>query len=336
MLTSHPDHPVDSTFADKPRMMQVIGITNTSKENLSEDPGNPARHPTVWVCLAVYNRIGYTQQCLELLRRQTYRNVTPVVVDDGSNDGTSAMIAKGYPETVLLRGDGSLYWTGAMHVGIAHILNHSHNDDYALLLNDDLVFGDNLIQELLRAMTVHPRSLIQAVESCADDPDLIWQGGVRINFWTAKHHRLNYHRRISEFPRGHFEPSDYLTGRGVLAPVEVFRVAGNYDARYKQGGDPEFARRAARKGYHLLVAYDIPVLSYEKGRNLNEAESYALSDITLYYFSILSNTRLATRWKTASDMTDSAVQSLVFFSFDLARITWHFIKRVRLRSPMTQ
>jgi GT2 family glycosyltransferase len=319
-----------------PRLTQVIDIDKASQEQISRDAGTHADHPTVWVCIAVYNRIGYTQKCLELLCRQTYPKVTPVVVDDGSTDGTSAMIATQYPETVLLQGDGSLYWAGAMHVGVAHILNHSENDDYVLLLNDDLVFDDHLIEELFRAMTVHPRSLIQAVESCVDDPDVIWQGGVRINFWTAKHRRLNYHRRISEFPRGHLERSDYLTGRGVLAPVEVFRVAGNYDASYKQGGDPEFARRAARKGYHLLVAYDIPVLSYEKGRNLNETESYELSDIKRYYFSVLSNTRLATRWKSASDMTESVLQCLVFMCFDIARITWHFIKRVKLRSPLTQ
>src|ERR1700709_529254 len=110
------------------------------------------------------------------------------------------MVAGEYPESVLLRGDGSLYWTGAMHLGIAHILSHSATNDYVLLLNDDLIFGEDLIERLLGAMKWHPRSLIQAVESCADDPDLIWQGGVRMNWWTARHVRLNHHRRISDFP----------------------------------------------------------------------------------------------------------------------------------------
>ena len=291
-----------------------------------------AAAPTVWVCIAVFNRIQYTRKCLEQLRQQTYPNVRPVVVDDGSRDNTSAMIAAEHPEAVLLQGDGFLYWTAAMHLGLAHIIAHAAANDYVLLLNDDLLFTPDLIEKLLETSKRHPRSLIQAVESCVDDPDVIWQGGVRMNWWTAKHKRLNHHRRLSEFPPGHFEKSDYLTARGVLAPMEVIRAIGNYDRSHKQYGDGEFTRRAAKNGFGLFVSYDVVVLSYDKGKNLNEAESYSLADLKRYYFGVLSSARLSTRWKQATSMTNSGVQGLVFFAFDVARITGHFLKRLKLRS----
>ena len=299
-------------------------------EQSTANHGAQTGGPTVWVCVAVFNRIVYTRKCLEQLRGQTYPNLRAVVVDDGSSDGTSAMVTTEHPDVILLQGDGSLYWTGAMHLGIAHIIAHSAANDYVLFLNDDLVFGTDLVQKLLTTSKLHPRSLIQAIESCVDDPDLIWQGGAKLNWWTAKHCFLNYHRRISEFPAGHFEKSDYLTARGVLAPMEVFRVIGNYDRSYKQSGDPEFSRRAAKNGFNLIVSYDVPVWSYNKGRNLNEAESYSLSDFTRYYFGVLSNFRLSTRWKQATSMTNSGVQALVFFCFDLTRITGHFVKRLKI------
>ena len=290
--------------------------------------------PVIWVCIAVFNRIRYTRKCLELLLCQTYRNIRPVIVDDGSSDGTSAMVTAEHPGAVLLRGDGSLYWTGAMHLGIAHILAHSAANDYVLLLNDDLVFAADFVEKLLEKSKLHPRSLIQAIESCVDDPNLIWEGGVKINWWTAKHWRLNYHRHISEFPPGHFEKSDYLTARGVLVMMEVFKVVGNYDASYKQSGDPEFTRRAAKNGYDLIVTYDVPVLSYDKGKNLNETEAYSLSDLKKYYFGVLSNARLATRWKDAMSMTNSGVQAIVFFAFDVTRHTVHFFKRWKVHRPI--
>ena len=307
-------------------------VMNAKK--IVEDGSAQTNVPTVWVCIAVFNRIHYTRKCLELLLEQTHPKVRSVVVDDGSTDGTSAMVTAEHPEAVLLRSDGSLYWTAAMHLGMAHILAQAEPNDYALFLNDDLLFGPDLVEKLLEAMKLHPRLVIQAVESCADDPDLIWQGGVRINFWTAKHWRLNFHRRISEFPSGHFERSDYLTGRGVLAPMELFRVIGNYDVSYKQYGDPEFTRRAWKNGYDLLVNYDVSVLSYDKGRNLNESQSYSLADLKRYYFGTLSNSQLSTRWIQAMSMTNSRVQALAFFACDFARITAHFVARLKMRSPV--
>jgi len=268
---------------------------------------------------------------LELLLAQTYPRLRTIVVDDGSNDGTYEMVRVEHPEVVLLRGDGSFYWTGAMHLGIEHILAHCAPDDYVLLLNDDLVFALDLVENLIDTVRRHPRSLVQAIESCLDDPDLIWQGGAEINWWTAKHRFLNYHRRLSEFPPGYCQRSAYLTGRGVLVPVEVFRNVGNFDPRYQQNGDPEFTRRAANAGYDLLVAYDVSVLSYKKGDNLNEAESYTLADLKQYYFGVLSVTRLSTRWRDAKLMTDSRVQALVFAAFSFVRITVHFFKRLRIR-----
>ncbi len=301
--------------------------TTSTQQNAAADRN---ASPTVWVCIAVFNRIHYTRKCLGLLDNQTYSNVRSVVVDDGSRDGTPAMIVDEHPEVVLLRGDGFLYWTPAMHLGMEHIMAHAEADDYVLLLNDDLLFPTNFVEQLIEKSKQHPRALIQAVECCVDDPELIWQGGARINWWTAEHRLLNYHCRITAFPSGHFEQADYLTARGVLAPMKVIRDIGNYDKRYKQCGDGEFTRRAAKKGYPLLVTYDVPVFSYEKGRNLNEKESYSLGDLKRYYFGVLSNYRIYTRWLQATTMTSSGLQALVFFAFDLVRITAHFIKRLKV------
>jgi GT2 family glycosyltransferase len=298
---------------------------------VSDEPSLRRKQSTIWACVAVFNRIQYTRRCLELLLAQTYPKLRTIVVDDGSSDGTYDMVLVEHPEVVLLRGDGSLYWTGAMRLGIEYILAHCAADDYVLFLNDDLVFAPDLVEKLLETERRHPGALVQAVESCLEDPDLIWHGGTEIDWWTAKYRLLNYHRRISEFPPGYCQSSAYLTGRGVLVATDVFKKVGNFDPRYRQYGDPEFTRRAAKAGYELLVAYDVPVLSYKKGDNLNEAESYSLSDLKQYYFGVLSVASLSTRWRDAILMTHSRLQALVFAAFSFIRITGHFLKRLRIR-----
>lgn len=312
--------------------MEVRGADRTA-DNADNLPAGTVHStmPTVWVCMAVFNRIGYTRKCLEYLNDQTYPGIQTVVVDDGSTDGTSDMVSTFYPETILLRGDGTLYWTGAMHLGITHILEHCEDHDYVLLLNDDLVFSQDLVERLLDIAKCHPRSLVQAVESCVDNQSLIWQGGAEINWWTAKHRLLNYHRSIHDFKPGYCQESAYLTGRGVLVPIEVFRSAGNFDKSYQQNGDPEFTRRAAKAGYALLVAYGVPVFSYSKGDNINETDCYLLTDLRKYYFGVLSMARLSTRWKDAMSMTNSRFQGAVFFAFSVIRTTGHFCRRLHLR-----
>ncbi len=43
---------------------------------------------TVYVVIPVFNRLHFTRACLGALQRQTYPNVTVIVADGGSTDGT--------------------------------------------------------------------------------------------------------------------------------------------------------------------------------------------------------------------------------------------------------
>lgn len=285
---------------------------------------------TVWAVLAVFNRRAFTVKCIEQLMAQTWSDIKVVVVDDGSNDGTREVIRDRFPSVQVVEGDGNLYWTGSMRIGVEVVLESADHDDYLLVLNDDLVFDESFVADMVKVSCQHANALIHASNSFLDNKNVIDFGGRRMNWWTAKSTLCNRGRRRSDFPKGHCEPSDMLWGRGLLVPMRILRKIGNYDYRYQQSGDSEFSRRAAKLGYELLVTYDVVAYKYPEDKpNINLREALGLLEWKNYYFGVLSQARLKTLFLNSMLMTNNVFQGYVFFCFYVARHTWSFGRRLR-------
>jgi GT2 family glycosyltransferase len=287
----------------------------------------------IFVVIPVHNRKDFTQDCLLSLRQQSKQVAQIIVVDDGSTDGTSEMIRQEFPGVVLLHGSGSLWWTGAINKGIRYALDTCDRDDHILVLNDDLVVPSNYVAALANVASDFPNALVGSVVSDIDNKDMILSGGITINWTTAKHTNRNVGRRLSSFPGGFHTEVSILTGRGVLIPSKVFREIGLYDDQhFLQCGDTELPVRAASAGYRLIVSYDVIVSSYPADKDhINGKTEYRLSDLAAYFGDIRSHSHLRTRFWFAYDTATSLPQGIVYFVSDVARLTYHFVRRLKLR-----
>lgn len=288
----------------------------------------------IYVVTPVHNRREITKAFLNCLRKQRFRDFQVVIVDDGSTDGTSGMIETEFPEVTLLKGDGNLWWSEGTNTGLRHVLMRASNDDHVLIINDDVEIGPEYLERLAGFADQHPRALVGSVVVDIRQPDVISDGGRLRNWKTAKHRILNEGVSLSSFPRSTYVEVSHLTGRGMLAPVRLFREIGLYDSEhFKHRGDTELPVRASKNGYRLLVYYGAVVKSHTEMTDPSEMGRYRLADFTRYFFDFRSSGSFSFRFRFAQKTAQSPVQFFSYFAFDLARITTHFFRNCDYSIP---
>lgn len=199
------------------------------------------------IVIPVRNRQAHTQQILTQLHQQLAAQAEIIVVDDGSSDGTAALIRDRFPAVHLLEGDGSLWWTGAIAMGMRYALQ-AVNPDYVVWLNDDIVlaadFGDSLLR-LCRAGQ-HSAAIVGGIVCDTTYPDWIVYGGVRQRQPVS---------RLQAFGDRTELAVDFLCGNLVVIPRPVIEAIGLPDAARlpHHGGDYEYVRRARQAGFAALL-----------------------------------------------------------------------------------
>lgn len=206
----------------------------------------------LFVIIPVHNHLSETVRCLDCLARQTFREFSCIVVDDGSTDRTARTLARDYPHVEVLRGDGRLWWAGACARGIERARRTAGAGDFVLLLNNDTEFDADYLQTLVNTSMAHDRALTGSLNVDAADPSRVVDAGIWWDWRTVSSRALPLDPN-----RDAATGVNTLSGRGTLVPVEVFDAVGGLRARDlpHYAADYEFAMRARRAGFSLAVSY---------------------------------------------------------------------------------
>lgn len=294
--------------------------------------------PEVYTIIPAHNRRHYTVRCIELLKQQHYQRLTIVVVDDGSTDGTGSSVQSRWPDVVLLCGDGNLWWTGAMNLGVSWVLARCQPADYVLTMNDDTAVDPDYVSRLVELAVAAGPALVGSVAVDSRHPDLIVDGGPMLRWATAKGWSLNTGRGLSECRNEgvRFVEPTFLPGRGTLIPVACFAQVGLFNERLlpHYGADYEFSLRAARAGYRLLMSYEAPVVSYVEATGISTSlEKPPWSRFARMFFSRRSPACFLYRWRFARLCVPRRLLPL-FLVLDTARVIVGGLRdQVRGRNP---
>jgi GT2 family glycosyltransferase len=206
------------------------------------------------VVIPCHGGLPLTVQCLSSLRACDPLPVMVVVVDDGSPDDTAAHLATGYPDVQVIRGDGNLWWGGAINAGCDYAIEAGAHT-LILLNNDDVRLSPNLLTELVRLVEerggcVGATALMQGTDAelrvFASGGILDWgRGGSKLRHAGAPFRELD---SVAD--------CDWLPGMALAFTAETFRSLDGIDSRTfpQQRGDADFTLRARRRGYPCSVS----------------------------------------------------------------------------------
>lgn len=212
----------------------------------------PERRIRVEVVFPVHNRRELTLLCLRSLGRIEKRSIDVhvVMVDDGSTDGTSDAVLAEFPETEIIRADGSLWFTEGTNVAVRAAMKH--DPDYVLMMNDDQVFDERFLATLVETALLNPRSIVGSLLLLWDTPHILFQVSPQwvtsLGCW-----RHWYKQTVWTIPDKPWEV-DLIVGNCLLVPAEAIRECGVMNSdRYPNFGDAEYTPRLKRRGWRLLI-----------------------------------------------------------------------------------
>ncbi len=221
----------------------------------------------VAIIIPTFNRKAYLKKLLlQLAGQNNLLNIDliPVIVLDGSTDGTSIMLEREFKEVVVLKGPGNWWWTKSVNEGIRYAL-HAFNPDALLLLNDDSQIGPEYTDSLVNALQLAgDRSIIGSLSITERVPHRVSFSGIKsINWYLLK--KEIYHpgfEFLYKIPDKGLIPTYALNGRGTFLRTSLFKDLGYLNERVfpQYGSDDDLALRAWKKGYRVMISYSCKVI----------------------------------------------------------------------------
>ena len=267
----------------------------------------------------VHNRRDITLQCLKSLSRieKASLEISVVIVDDGSTDGTSDAVRTEYPWVRLVEADGSLFFTEGTNVGIRSALED--DPDYVLMMNDDQVFDADFLKFMVETAEKFPRSIVGPLLLLWDTPHKLFQTSPR---WkTLAGGWVHWYRQtVWTVPKDPWEV-DVIVGNCLLVPVQAIREAGLMNSkRYPNFGDAEYTPRLKKRGWRLLIDPRARVFCQPNNMPARVMKMSLRQKLDALVFDLRHIHNLRRRFHACWDGAPTHVQGVMAFGIFLARV----------------
>jgi GT2 family glycosyltransferase len=221
----------------------------------------------VGVVVLSYNRKDDLLLALKSIYASDYRNISVVVVDNNSSDGSADAVAENYPDTPLIRNPENLGVSRGSNLGW-RFANEHFDVKYITFIDDDAEVANDYFTKMVGVFREHPEvGLVLAKAYIAKDSDILCSVGMSINLYTGIIHDIGAGRR----DKGKYNFPAYRDAcPGFVFSVRntLFHQLGGFDEHYSPYGweDADFSIRARSVGDKAYYAPDMIV--FHKGTKI--------------------------------------------------------------------
>ena len=231
------------------------------------------KQPLVSIITVNYNETAVTLELLRSIRRNSYRNVEVIVVDNASKSSPRAAIEAEFPETVVVESDENLGFAGGNNLGVRRA-----RGAFLFFINNDAELTDGCLEGLLQIFENEPSAGIAS-------PQLHYFPGQNTNKHTPSDKSkttIQYSGATSVYPLtarnrtiGHLEPdcgqfggqplpTGYAHGAAMLVPRTVLdRVGTMHEDYFLYYEELDWCERIRRAGYSIWVHPGVRVFHKE-------------------------------------------------------------------------
>lgn len=225
---------------------------------------NAHERPAVAVLVLNWCGEADTTKCLESLRRAEYPAFTPLLIDNGSPDGSGDRLAARFPDIPYLQTGENLGYTGGNNAGFAWA--RARGFDYVLVLNNDAELAPDSLKRLVELAEANSHlGLVAPKILDREDRTRIWYGGGSLSTLRA----TGLHWREGDVDRPERDPTPgtpitFATGCCFLISRAALDVVSGFEPSYfAYNEDVDLSYRLAHAGFGL--AYEPRARVYHRG-----------------------------------------------------------------------
>ncbi len=289
------------------------------------------------IIIPVHNNLRHTSNCLNtlfgmLLANDLTERVHIIVIDDGSSDNTAEWIKEHYPQTIVLFGDGTLWWSGAINIGTTFALQKL-NSEYVVWWNNDISPSSDYLVNLMQIIDSNGVYIGGSKIYYADEPNKIWSMGGIFNTRNGNKYMIG----MNEIDRDQYNEAiqvDWLPGMGTFIHKSVFDKIGYVDNKNfpQYHGDSDFTFMANLAEYKIMVYPELKIWNDKSNSGLMHQNSTkllirSLTDIKSNYH-ILKDIRFYQRYATSIFAYQTIVHKYCYYIGGF--IKWKFLNLIGL------